>query len=106
MFKVARASVRRRIWPETGIPALVDLVFVVHGNASRCLAVTVNPMVPDPNGNKILRDDEICDRLQHWGFAIDSETQVLQFERTVNEARPIPMFGGRLDMVELLAGAV
>ena len=106
MFKVARTSVRRRIWPESGIPALVDLVFVASGNAPRCVAVTVEPMVPGPNGNKILRDDEICNWLQHWGFAIDAETQVPQPERTVNAASPIPMFGGRLDLVGLLAGVV
>ncbi len=104
MFKVLRVSVRRREYLAQGVVARVDLAFVRSGNSARCVAVSVDPMVPNPgNGYKILSDDEICDWLQKWGFAIDEETQVPLPDGTVNAANPIPMFGGLSDLVELLA---
>ena len=53
-------------------------------------------MAPEPGNDwKILSDDEVCDWLRQWGFAIDGGTEVPQPDQTVNEANPIPMFGGR-----------
>ena len=105
-FKVSRASARR-VGPSEQAALRVDLVFVANGNASRGVAVSVSPMVPDPgNGYKILSDDEICDWLQQWGFAIDEETQVPPPDRTVNAADPISISRGLSDLVELLSEAV
>lgn len=103
-FKVSRASVHRRVYPSPDVTVRVDLAFVASGNRPRHVAVSVNPIVPNPgNGYKILSDDEVCDWLQKWGFAIDEETLIPQPNQTVNAAHPIPMFGGLSDLVELLA---
>lgn len=103
-FKVSRASVHRRVFPSPEITVRVDLAFIASGDPPRCVAVSVNPIVPNPgNGYKILSDDEICDWLQKGGFAIDEETPVPQPDQTVNAAHPIPMFGGLSDLAKLLA---
>ena len=103
-FRVSRTSVRRRMWPDPETTVRVDLVFFTSESPARCVAVSVDPMVPNPGeGYKILSDDEICDWLQQAGFAIDEETQVPQPGRTVNAANPIPMFGGQSALQELLA---
>ena len=105
-FKVSRASVRRRVWPNSQTDVRVDFVFVASGNAPRYVAVSVSPMAPEPgNGWKILSDDEVCDWLRQWGFAIDGGTEVPQPDQTVNEANPIPMFGGLPALRALLAQA-
>ena len=105
-FKVSRASVRRRVWPNSQTDVGVDIVFVASGNGPRYVAVSVSPMAPEPgNGWKILSDDEVCDWLRQWGFTIDDGTEVPQPDQTVNGANPIPIFGGLPDLMALLAQA-
>ena len=71
------------------------------------VAVSVSPGVPSlGNGQRNLRNHEICDWLQQWGFEIDEQTQVPPPDRTVNAGKPISMAGGRADLVELLTNAV
>ena len=102
-YKVSRASLCRQTFPSPGVAVRVDLAFVASGDSPRWVAVSVDPMVPNPgNGYKILSDDEICAWLQEWGFSIDWETHVPQPDGTVNAANPIPMFGGLSNLMELL----
>lgn len=71
------------------------------------MAVSVSPEVPGlGTGQRILRNHEICDWLQQWGFEIDEQTQVPPPDRTVNAGKPISMAGGQADLVELLTNAV
>ena len=105
-FRVSRGSLRRK-WPDAETPLRVDLVFIAGGKAPRYVAVSVFPQVSLPGkGEYILRNDEVCDRLQQWGFAIDEEMQVPAPDKTVNTGNLISMAGGLSDLVELLANAV
>lgn len=101
-LKVSRRSLLRTMDAHTTVR--IDLVFVANGKAPQSVAVSVSPMVPEPGaGYKILDDREICDCLQRWGFAIDEEMEGPKPTRTVNAAQPIPIFGGRPALMELLA---
>ena len=105
-FRVSRSSLLRKRQDSEG-PLRVNLVFVAGGKAPRRVAVSAYPTVPSPGkGYKNLSDDEVCDRLRRWGFAIDQQMQVPPTDLTVNASNPIPMAGGLSDLEELLDNAV
>ena len=54
----------------------------------------------------VLSVHETCVRLRKWGFAIDEETDLPQPDQTVNGANPIPVAGGRSDLMVLLPETV
>ena len=105
-FRVSRWSLCRKP-PDEETSLRVDLVFVTGRKAPRSVAVSVFPQVSLPGkGLYTLRNDEICDWLQQWGFSIDEQMQIPRPNQTVNAGHPIPMAGGRSDLAELLTNAV
>ena len=104
-FKVAGSSVRKQCLSDASGNSFVAVVgLVMSENTSQGVAVSVDPLVPDPgNGVRMLSSDEICERLQQWGFEIDWEVAGPQVNRKINAPKPISMAHGRGELMEVLA---